>query len=87
MPFIVLNLLPFLLLFPRAVVLTEGMSHSSLPRVGKKEPSSSDGPDAESQQKTGMPFDLLSPMREEKSLLAIKAVSTSRWLDDSKRDG
>ena len=68
-------------------MLMEGMSHSSLPRVDKKESSSSDGPDAKSQQKTGVPFDLLSPMREEKSLLAIKAVSTSRWLDnDSKRE-
>ena len=62
------------------------MSHSSLPRVDKKEPSSIAGPDAESQQKMGMPFDLLSPMRAEKSLLAIKAVSTSRWLDDCKRE-
>ena len=58
-------------------VLSDGMSVSSPSRENNKH-LGSDGSHTGSREKEDMYLDLLSPMREEKSLLAIKAVSTSR---------
>ena len=58
-------------------VLSEGASVSSQSSENNKKNSSSDGSDPESHKKRDIHLDLLSPMREEKGLLATKAVSTS----------
>ena len=62
-------------------VLSESVPISSQSKENRMKCLSYDGlDDAGSHEKEALHHDLLSPMREEKSLLAIKAVSTNRCM-------